>query len=295
MNPNPHCFNATSHGLKPEAEKPTALQRRERANSESCVAATLFVSASGFNPWLLLLSLAFCLLPCAVRADPIIGPAVEQNGLRFESWLASSQIAIPDKNLKERLGSNSKLFSIRVTNLTPSPLRLSPYSLSTTLIGPGGKELFADMILIAGYVREPQESDYVVLQPGQSLIMPYFSFFYWRDDHLCLSLPSSINGYPFVYEGSLVDADKDRYATTAKKLRRLMTSKHQGLTSGNYQFSIHYSVSSPTVAIRDDHTAKIIKTLNGFWTGDVTLPPVRFELTEPTPARSSPPLPKREG
>jgi hypothetical protein len=35
------------------------------------------------------------------------------------------------------------------------------------------------------------------------------------------------------------------------------------------------------VQLLDDHTGKVIKTLNGFWTGDVTTPPQPFQLVTP--------------
>ena len=53
-----------------------------------------------------------------LRADPVIGPAVERNGLRFESWLASPKIVIPARNIDYKNSTATMLFSVRVTNLT---------------------------------------------------------------------------------------------------------------------------------------------------------------------------------
>lgn len=215
-----------------------------------------------------------------LHADPVIGPAIERNGLRFEPWLASPSVGVQGKDSVPKKNTAATLFSVRVTNLTQAPLRLSPYALSSTLVGPNGQTEYADFMMIHGYIRQPQESDYILLQPGQVLVIPYPGLVYWRDDHLCLSLPSFINGHPLVYEGPIVGAE-NKEETTAAKIVTLMTGKHQGLPFGTYHFSMYYAMHSASVPICDDHTAKTIETLNGFWTGDVTTAPMTFELTPP--------------
>ncbi|MGI4789637.1 MAG: hypothetical protein ACRYFS_12390 [Janthinobacterium lividum] len=186
-----------------------------------------------------------------LRADPILGPPVEQSGLRFETWLADPKIVIPDKHLVPKKNIPVTLFSVRVTNLLSKPVRFDPYMLDLMLVKPNGKKLFADEIRNYGRMLQPQEEDYIVLQPQQSLVVPRPSFLEWRGDRLDLSWPSPIAGNPWTYPG---------------------------LVAGTYQFTIEYRMPTPTVPIRDDNTNKIVKTLDGFWTGDVTLPPMKFKL-----------------
>lgn len=213
------------------------------------------------------LLLLFSLFTGGLRADPIIGPAVVQNGLRFQSWLASPKIVIPSKTIDYNHSIATMLFSVRVTNLTQQPVRFDPFAASLRIIKPNGEELGAGLV-IGGYVRQPQEADYLLLQPGQSVILPCLSHLYWYNNGLCLDWPSPFIGHPMNYGG---------------------------LIAGSYHFVLNYRMPNQTVAIRDDRTAKIVKTLNGFWTGDVMVASMTFEVTEPIPARASPPLPKREG
>ena len=217
----------------------------------------------------------------SLRADPVISPPVEQDGLRFETWLASPKIVIPDKGMSYRKNTPATLFSVRVTNLTPSLLRINPYALSLKLVGPNGKELFANPLIIHGYIRQPQEADYVLLQPAQILVLQMPSSLYWQGNHLCLSFPSRINGYSFVYEGPIVGTDKRQVGSISERITTLMTGTHQGLTPGIYRFCLYYAMPTSTLPIRDDNTDKVVKTLNGFWTGDVTTPPLKFELVTP--------------
>ena len=188
-----------------------------------------------------------------LRADPILGPPVEQNGLRFETWLASPAIAIPNKNIDYKSSIATVLFTVRVTNLTQSPIRFDPFGLYIlTLAGPNGKAINADPIMIAGRIRVAQETDYLLLQPGQSLVLPNISRLYWERGRLCLSWSSqAFPEYPEVYEG---------------------------LVARNYQIKLRYNMPSKTVTIRKEFMGKIIKTLDGFWTGDVTLSSIKFKL-----------------
>jgi hypothetical protein len=201
------------------------------------------------------LLLLFCLLAGGLRADPITGPAVEQHGLRFESWLASPKIAIPRKTVDYHHCTATMLFSVRVTNLTQHLVRFNPFAASLNIVKPNGEDLLG-WVLIAGSIRSPQEKDYIMLLPSQSLVVPYRSHFYWHDNHLCLDWPSMID-HPVNY------------------------SK---IVAGSYHFVLDYRMPSQTVPIQDDRTRKIIKTLNGFWTGDVTVSSMTFEVTEPLPA-----------
>ena len=182
---------------------------------------------------------------------------MERNGLRFESWLVSPKIAIPSKTLDYSHCTATTLFSVRVTNLTPQLVRFDPFAAFLKIVKPDGAELPGGLV-IAGYVRQPQESDYLLLQPGQSMVLPYLSHLYWYNNGLCLDWPSSYIDHPMSYGG---------------------------VTAGSYHFVLDYRILSPTAPIRDDHTEEIIKTLNGFWTGDVILASMTFKLIEPAPAR----------
>ncbi len=208
--------------------------------------------------------------PALAQAAPasIIGPAVERDGVRFETWLESPKIVIPDKEMNRKKYVAVTLFGLRVTNLTQTPLRINPYCLSLTLIGPDGKEIFPNPLVIHGYIRQPQEEDYPLLQPGQSQILPKSTDFFWRDGHLCLAWPSDINGHPFIYEG----------ARLSHHVNDLLSSPHAGLAAGTYQFLMRYTMPTQDVQLYDDHTDKIVKTLNGFWTGNLTTPPLTFQL-----------------
>ena len=202
----------------------------------------------------------FSLFTSSLRADPIIGPAVEQNGLRFESWLASPKIVIPSKTIDYNHSTATMLFSVRVTNLTQQLVRFDPFAASLNIVKPNGTSLLG-WVLIAGSIRPPQEEDYIMLLPGQSLVVPYRSHFYWYNNRLCLDWPS-ITDHPVNYSG---------------------------IAASSYYFVLDYRMPSPTVPIRDDRTRKIIKTLNGFWTGDVAVSSMTFAVTEPTLAQVVPP------
>ena len=180
----------------------------------------------------------------------VVGPAVEQNGVRFETWLASPKIVIPDKSVSYEKQKAAALFSVRVTNLTQKPVRFNPLCVRLILIGPDGEEVGCGFG-IAGGLRPPQEEDYLVLKPGVSEVVSRPSSLYWYNNSLHLDWPSWYIDHPWNY---------------------------WGLAAGRYQFKINCSMTTPDVQIYDQHTSKVIKTLNGFWTGDVSLPPVKFEL-----------------
>lgn len=201
-------------------------------------------------------------------STPVIAPAVVQNGLRFETWLASPKIVMPIKSLDRKSYTPITLLGLRVTNLTQMPLRLSPFALALRLVGPDGKEALPDSIVIHGYIRQPQEMDYILLLPGQSQLLPKSTGFFWRNDHLCLAWPSIVNGHPFVYEGTRLSAS----------VNDLASQTYTGLAAGNYRFSVCYTMQTQDVQLRDDQTAKVVKTLGGFWTGDVITPPLTFQL-----------------
>ena len=212
--------------------------------------------------------LIFSCIGSAVQAAsaPVIGPPVVQNGLRFETWLVSPKIIMPDKSVSYEKQKPMVLFSVRVTNLTQTPLRINPYFLSLTLIGPDGKEVFPDPLVIHGDIRQPQEADYILLPPGQSQVLPKSTGFFWRGNHLCLAWPSNINDHPFVYEG----------VRLSHSITDLLSSPHAGLTAGTYHFSMRYNIRAQTVPIRISVVS--VKTLIGFWIGDVSLPPLTFQL-----------------
>jgi len=198
------------------------------------------------------------LLLCSsgLQASPVIGPPIERNGLRIEPWLASPKIAIPSKTVGYKSCIPTVLFSVRVTNLTSSCIRFDQYAVGLTLMQANGKEIVADPIMIAGYLRQAQEQDFLVLQPGQSIVLPEPSRLYWSENSLCLSWLGPFAGHPWVYES---------------------------LVPGTYRVKLRCDMPASTMAIRDDRTSKIIKTLNGFWTGDVTTVPLTFELTQSKP------------
>ncbi len=209
-----------------------------------------------------------------LRADPVIGPAVEQHGLRFESWLASPKIVIPSKTVDYNHSTATMLFSVRATNLTQKPVRLNPFAARLRLIKPNGKEIESGFG-IAGELRQPQKPDFMVLQPGQSLVLPFLSHLYWYKNGLYLDWPTFYRGRSINYEG---------------------------LTAGSYYFTIDYDCQwlMPIFASRNIHSTKPVSTqsipvLDDLWTGNVSVTSMTFEVTEPAPARPSPPLPKREG
>lgn len=114
--------------------------------------------------------------------------------------------------------------------------------------------MFPDPITIAGYVRPPQEADYLLLQPGQSVILPYVTLLYWEQNHFCLTWGFRSFDHPEVYEK---------------------------MAAGAYHFRLHYRNPSSTIEIRREVFGKPIKRLTGFWVGDVTLPPLTFQLVKP--------------
>lgn len=131
-------------------------------------------------------------------------------------------------------------------------MHFDPFGLyPTKVIKPNGKELFPAPILIAGYVRPAKEADYLLLQPGQSVVLPYVTLLYWPQNHFCFTWGFRSFDHPMVYEG---------------------------MTAGAYQFRLHYSNPNSTVKIRREVFGRPIKRLTGFWVGDVTLPPLKFQL-----------------
>jgi hypothetical protein len=103
-------------------------------------------------------------------SSAIIGLPVERNGVRFETWLASPKIVIPDKSVSYENQKVTVLFSVRVTNLTPEPIRFDPFTLRMILTGPDGKEVECGFGIVGG-LQSPQEEDYLVLKPGISEVV----------------------------------------------------------------------------------------------------------------------------
>ncbi len=186
----------------------------------------------------------------AAASSPLIGPAVEQNGVRFETWLVSSKIVIPDKSVSYEKQKAATLFSVRVTNLTQKPIRFSPFGVKLILTGPDGEEVGCGYG-IAGGLHPPGEEDYLVLKPGISVVVSRPSSLCWYGNSLGLDWPSSYVDHPWNYGG---------------------------IVAGSYRFEINCSMTTQDVQLLDEHTGKVVKTLNGFWTGNVTTPPLTFQL-----------------
>ncbi len=185
---------------------------------------------------------------------PVIGPAVVQNGVRFETWLVSRKIVIPDKSVGYDQQTARVLFSARVTNLTQKPVRFNPFGVRLILIGPDGEEVGCGFV-IGGSLRLPSEKDYLLLTPGQSVLLSCPSSLYWYNNGLCLDWPSFRIDHPWNYGG---------------------------LVAGSYQFTINCSMTVQDVPLYDEHTGKVVKTLDGFWTGNVTTLPLTFQLVTPS-------------
>lgn len=186
----------------------------------------------------------------AAASSPIIGPAIEQNGVRFETWLTATKIVIPDKSVSYEKQKAATLFSVRVTNLTQKPIRFNPFGVRLILTGPDGGEVGCGYG-IAGGLHPPGEEDYLVLKPGQSLVLSRPSSLCWYGNSLGLNWPSSYVDHPWNY---------------------------WGLVTGRYQFEVNCFMTTQDVQLYDDHTGKVVTTLNGFWTGNLTTPPLTFQL-----------------
>ena len=217
--------------------------RKRKSLKNACVLAVYF---------LLLFSGAASAAPAIAQtaSAPVISWAIVRNGLRFETWRASARIVIPPKSVSYEKQKPTVLFSVRVTNLTQTPLRFNPFTVRLILTGPDGEEVGCGFV-IGGYVRSPVEEDFLLLKPGQSTVLPYPSSLYWYNDGLCLDWPSHIIDHPWNYGG---------------------------LVPGSYRFEIDCSMTTPDVQLRDEHTGKTVKTLTGFWTGTVATPPLTFQL-----------------
>jgi hypothetical protein len=187
-------------------------------------------------------------------SSPVIGPAVEQNGVRFETWLTSPKIVIPRKSITHGKTAAAILLSVRVTNLMTTPVSFKPFRLHPTLIRPGGKELVPASILTAGYLGPAQEANYLLLQPGQSVTLPYVIRLYWEQNHMYLTW-----GFRFTEE----------YLWAYR------------MATGAYHFHLHYSNPSSRVEIEREIFGRPIKTSTGFRVDDVILPPLTFQLVKP--------------
>ncbi len=170
--------------------------------------------------------------------------------MRFETWLASSKIVMPAKSVSYEKQKATVLFSVRVTNLTQKPVRFNPFGVRLILTEPDGEEVGCGFG-IAGGLRPPQEEDYLILKPGVSTVVSRQSSLYWDNNNLRLDWPSWLIDHPWNYEG---------------------------IVAGSYQFKIACSMTTQDVQLLDEHTGKAVKTLNGFWTGNVTTPPLTFQL-----------------
>lgn len=212
----------------------------------------MFPKLTAFTGLLLLLSTS----ASGLRADPVLGPAVERNGLRFESWLASPKIAIPSKTIDYNHSEAMMLFSVRVTNLTQTPVRLNPYCATLKIVKPGGEEVPGGMV-IAGSVRPPQDPDYLLLQPGQSLVLPCLSHLYWYNNALCLDWPSWYVDHSMSYGG---------------------------LTTGDYYFTLDFRMPNWPISSRNRRRSTPMTStppivLDDLWTGNASVSSMTFELT----------------
>ena len=80
-----------------------------------------------------------------------------------------------------------------------------------------------------------------------------------------------------IYEGVLRQADGQNPNLPMQGSSRVPFA-YQGLTTGPYRLLMQYTMLAQTVPIYGNFSRKTTKTLDGFWTGNVVLPPVTFQL-----------------
>lgn len=115
--------------------------------------------------------------------------AVEVDGIRFETLVPERLLVIPNQS-----GDKTPVqFGIRVTNLSPTPYRFTSFYLLPELLEPDGQAI--KMGYARNATRAPQESDFLLAMPGESLTFFMDAEFYWFDCKLRLAGEARDGGF----------------------------------------------------------------------------------------------------
>jgi hypothetical protein len=180
--------------------------------------------------------------------------AVEVDGIQFKTVVSQRVLIIPEA---KRGVYNTVQLGIYITNNTQTSLYFSSYvySLFPELIAPDGQAMVTGMH--SERFNPPIESDYVLVNPGESVTFSRDAFLFWiqnrkkkRDRTLTLNIP-----FPC----------EDIYA-------------FRPLYPGTYQFRFQYRESSKNM---EEFSQCIEPTiLQNIWTGEVLTPLVEIELVQ---------------
>src|SRR5579883_1833587 len=197
----------------------------------------------------------FCLLPIlaahmalAFSSSGVVGPAQVSNGLSFQCWVSQGRIA-PTTTEPQIIS-----FGLLITNVSKEPIRVStgdanwgsPKRIDPTgkaLPAVGTKSLYMEMPL-------PTESDYPLLKPGEKCIV-------------------TIAAVANIHDGSISIDHKVGWSQWS----------FRNLAPGRYQISVPYTFSgAPSTLPSDDSKSTV--PISGVWEGDITPPPVSFEIAQ---------------
>lgn len=178
--------------------------------------------------------------------------AVEVDGIRFETVVSERVLTIPEA--KRGVYTPVQL-GIRISNNTQTPFYFSSYvySMFPEMIAPDGQVIVTG--LHSERLNPPFESDFVLVNPGESVTFSRDAFLFWiqnrkkkRDRKLTLNIP-----FPC----------EDIYA-------------FRPLDPGTYQFRFKYEISHTNVEAYSDYIDPRI--LQDIWTGEVLTPLVEISL-----------------
>ncbi len=183
---------------------------------------------------------------------------IEVDGVRFETVVSQRVLTIPEA--KRGVYTPLKV-GIRITNNTQSFFYFSSFvsSMFPEMIAPDGQVMVTG--LITDRINQPIESDYVLVVPGEEIILYRDAFLFWiqnrkkkRDRQLALSIP-----FP----------SEDTYV-------------FDPLYPGTYQFRFEYRESREGVKYSSNfiEPAMLQTILQYLWIGKVLTPFVEISLVE---------------
>ena len=201
-----------------------------------------------------LLVTLFCLLPIlaanmalAYSNSGLVGTAQVSKGLSFQCWVSQGRIA-PTTTEPPIIS-----FGLLITNVSKKPIRVSTYMSNWApplLTDPNGKALNAVQPELDVLIRTPTESDYPLLKPGDKCII-------------------TIEADATVQDGSISLDHKVGWSEWSFK----------NLPPGRYQITVPYSSrGAPATVPSDDRKSTV--PISGVWVGDITPPPVSFEIAQ---------------